>query len=164
MAKAKQREATNTGDKTDALDQIIVDIRGCFQLLRTVSDEMSRDFALTAATRAVLEHVVVHGPATVSQIARVKLMSRQSIQELADHLEAEGLVESQVNPAHRRARLIAPSQRGRAQFLELRTQERRLLKRLTAHFDADQLHAAKFTLSLLHLVLRHLIEEKKSSD
>jgi DNA-binding MarR family transcriptional regulator len=164
MAKAKQHKATNTGGKIDDLDQIIVDIRGCFQLLRAVSDEMCRDFALTAATRAVLEYVVVQGPATVSQIARIKLMSRQSIQELANHLETEGLVELQVNPSHRRAPLIAVSERGRAQFSELRSYERRLLKRLVAHFDTSQLRAAKFTLSTLHLALRQLVEEKKSSD
>ncbi|CAM5715458.1 hypothetical protein SHIRM173S_07673 [Streptomyces hirsutus] len=50
----------------------------------------------------------------VSGIARVMGITRQSVQRIADLLVERGLAEYRPNPAHRRAKLLAVTERGRA--------------------------------------------------
>ena len=52
------------------------------------------------------------GSMTVADIARMLGLQRQSIQRVADLLEAEGLVRSVENPRHRRAMLLALTESG----------------------------------------------------
>ncbi len=53
-------------------------------------------------------------PLPVAGIARVMGITRQSVQRVADLLVRRGLAEYRPNPAHRRAKLLAPTQEGRA--------------------------------------------------
>lgn len=68
---------------------------------------------LTAAHWQVLG-AVLPAPLPVSGIARVMGITRQSVQRIADLLVDRGMARYADNPAHRRARLLVPSERGRA--------------------------------------------------
>lgn len=57
--------------------------------------------------------VVDHGPATVAQVARIMGLTRQSVQQTADALVRDKLVELVSNPADRRARLMTLTPTGR---------------------------------------------------
>ena len=141
-----------------SLQDLIGGVRRCFQLLGSLSDEMVADLGITAALRAVLEHLYDGGPQTVPQIARDKSVRRQSIQALVDELLELGLVELLDNPTHKRSALAALTPEGRALFREVRRRERRSLARLVKGFEAQELAAASTTLAKLRDRLRPTLE------
>ncbi|QNE76445.1 MarR family transcriptional regulator [Streptomyces finlayi] len=89
---------------------------GVFRLngqLLAVSEELARPAGLTAAWWQVLG-AVVREPMPVSGIARAMGSTRQSVQRIADLLAGKGLAEYAPNPAHRRAKLLRPTEEGHA--------------------------------------------------
>ncbi|MFF6808748.1 MarR family winged helix-turn-helix transcriptional regulator [Streptomyces sp. NPDC012403] len=78
-----------------------------------VAEELARPAGLTAAWWQVLG-AVLGEPLPVSGIARAMGITRQSVQRVADLLVERGLAEYRPNPAHRRAKLLAPTEEGRA--------------------------------------------------
>ncbi|MFF9334549.1 MULTISPECIES: MarR family winged helix-turn-helix transcriptional regulator [Streptomyces] len=89
---------------------------GAFRLggqFLAVAEELARPAGLTAARWQVLG-AVLREPLPVSGIARAMGITRQSVQRVADLLVEQGLAEYRPNPAHRRAKLLAPTEEGRA--------------------------------------------------
>ncbi|ANS66852.1 MarR family transcriptional regulator [Streptomyces lincolnensis] len=78
-----------------------------------VAEELARPAGLTAAWWQVLG-AVLREPLPVSGIARAMGITRQSVQRVADLLVDKGLAEYRPNPAHRRAKLLAPTREGLA--------------------------------------------------
>ncbi|WP_369171139.1 MarR family winged helix-turn-helix transcriptional regulator [Streptomyces sp. R28] len=78
-----------------------------------VAEELAKPAGLTAAWWQVLG-AVLGEPLPVSGIARAMGITRQSVQRIADLLVEKGLAEYRPNPAHRRAKLLAPTEEGRA--------------------------------------------------
>ena len=64
------------------------------------------------------------GPASVAQIARGRGMARQSVQRVADLLVRDGLAVYEDNPDHRRAKLLAPTPRGRRALRTISTAQK----------------------------------------
>jgi DNA-binding MarR family transcriptional regulator len=81
--------------------------------LLDVAEQITRGTRLSAARWQVLG-AVLPGPISVAGVARSMGLTRQSVQRLADVLVAEGLCEYRANPAHRRAKLVAPTGLGLA--------------------------------------------------
>lgn len=79
----------------------------------SVAEELAKPSGLTAAWWQVLG-AVLGEPLPVSGIARSMGITRQSVQRIADLLVARGLAEYVPNPAHRRAKLVRPTEAGRA--------------------------------------------------
>ncbi|MCZ4095057.1 winged helix-turn-helix transcriptional regulator [Streptomyces sp. So13.3] len=78
-----------------------------------VSERMARPVGLTAAWWQVLG-AVLREPLPVSGIARAMGVTRQGVQRIADLLAGKGLAEYVPNPAHRTAKLLRPTEQGRA--------------------------------------------------
>ncbi|MFE0172569.1 MarR family winged helix-turn-helix transcriptional regulator [Streptomyces sp. NPDC059002] len=87
------------------------------------SEELAKPAGLTAAWWQVLGAVLREpspsspsrgGPMPVAGIARAMGITRQSVQRVADLLVREGLAAYAPNPAHRRAKLLRPTDEGRA--------------------------------------------------
>ncbi|MEU8825934.1 MarR family transcriptional regulator [Streptomyces sp. NPDC048636] len=76
-----------------------------------VSERLSRPAGLTAARWQVLG-AVLREPLPVAGIARAMGITRQSVQRVADLLVDAGLAEYLPNPAHRRAKLLTPTEAG----------------------------------------------------
>ncbi|SPH18642.1 hypothetical protein DEA8626_02182 [Defluviimonas aquaemixtae] len=136
------------------LYRLIVEIRGAFNELKSLSDEMIVDLGVTAAMRAVLEHLDRHGPATVPQIAKAKSVTRQHIQVLADLLVEKGFAKYEDNPAHQRSRLVVPTPSGDALFAEVSKREARVIARLGQSLTEEELEAAATVLQHLRDGLR----------
>ena len=117
-------------------------VRRCFQLLKTLSDEMIADLGLTASLRAVLEHLDERGPQTVPQIAEEKSVRRQSIQALVDQLREAGLVTTKANPAHRRSVLVSLTREGGTVFAKVRKRERAKLQEILQDLEDEDLATA----------------------
>ncbi len=141
---------------SDDLYSLIRDIRRTFADLRAFSDRMNEAEGITAARRAVMEHLAVSGPATVPQVADAKGVSRQHIQVSVDALLALGLVQVQDNPAHRRSPLISLSATGAARFAAIRARETALLDRLAPDFDQGLVATSRAVLSDLRAALARL--------
>ncbi|HET6917109.1 MAG TPA: MarR family winged helix-turn-helix transcriptional regulator [Acidimicrobiales bacterium] len=61
---------------------------------------------LSAASRAVLEHLALAGPVTVGELSGHLDRAQSVVSEIISHLEGAGLVERQDDPADRRRRLV----------------------------------------------------------
>ncbi|MFF0493836.1 MarR family winged helix-turn-helix transcriptional regulator [Nocardia sp. NPDC003482] len=104
----------------------------------TIAEELARPAGITAAWWQVLG-AVLHEPLPVAGIARAMGITRQSVQRIADLLVDKGLAEYRPNPAHRRAKLVAITEAGRAANARIGPGHAKLAKRL-----ADRLGEAEF--------------------
>ena len=78
-----------------------------------VAEQLARPAGLTAAWWQVLGAVLPE-PLPVAGIARVMGITRQSVQRIANLLVDQDLAEYVPNPAHRTAKLLRPTEAGRA--------------------------------------------------
>ncbi|WP_344366968.1 MarR family transcriptional regulator [Streptomyces gobitricini] len=101
-----------------------------------VSEKLARPAGLTAAWWQVLGAVLAE-PLPVSGIARAMGITRQSVQRIADLLVHEGLAEYRPNPAHRRAKLLAPTHLGRVTVARIEPGHADLATRLAAELGEE---------------------------
>lgn len=121
----------------------------------SVADELAAPAGLTAAWWQVLG-AVLGQPLPVAGIAREMGITRQSVQRIADLLVERGLAEYRPNPAHRRAKLLAPTESGRAAVHRINPGHEALADRLAEAFGEAELAEAVSTLERLSKVLDQL--------
>ncbi|MFF7868560.1 MarR family winged helix-turn-helix transcriptional regulator [Streptomyces qaidamensis] len=117
-----------------------------------VAEELARPAGLTAAWWQVLG-AVLGEPLPVSGIARAMGITRQSVQRIADLLVERGLAEYRPNPAHRRAKLLAPTGEGRAAIARIDPGHAAFADRLAEEFGETELAEAVRLLERLSTVL-----------
>jgi DNA-binding MarR family transcriptional regulator len=61
---------------------------------------------LQGASRAVLEHLAMAGPLTIGEAAAHLSRAQSVISEIVSHLEQQGLLEREIDPADRRRTLV----------------------------------------------------------
>jgi DNA-binding MarR family transcriptional regulator len=121
-----------------------------------VAEELAKPAGLTAAWWQVLG-AVLSEPLPVSGIARTMGITRQSVQRIADLLVDKGLAEYRPNPAHRRAKLLAPTEEGRAAVSRIAPGHAAFADRLVrAYGDEAELADAVRVLERLSKVLEQL--------
>lgn len=105
--------ATKRSKAGDAVSQMLLmtfRLNGAFL---SAADRISAPSGLTAARWQILG-TVMFGDMTVSQIARLMGLSRQSVQRISNILRDEGLTEFIDNPDDQRAKLVSATPAGRA--------------------------------------------------
>ena len=117
-----------------------------------LAEELARPAGLTAAWWQVLG-AVLGGPLPVAGIAREIGLARQSVQRIADILVERGLAEYHDNPAHRRAKLLVPTEAGRAAIGRIGPGHADAAGRLAAIFGEKALADAVDTLRTLSAAL-----------
>lgn len=117
-----------------------------------VAEELAGPAGLTAARWQVLG-AVLGDPLPVSGIARAMGITRQSVQRIADLLVEHGLAEYRPNPAHRRAKLLAPTGRGRDAVARIGPGHAALADRLAEAYGEAELAEAVHVLERLSKVL-----------
>ena len=120
-----------------------------------LADELARPAGLTAAWWQVLG-AVLDEPLTVAGVAREMGITRQSVQRIADILAGRGLAEYLPNPAHRRAKLLVPTEAGRAAIGRIGPAHAEAAARLAAVLGEDALADAVATLRGLSTALDEL--------
>ncbi len=115
-----------------------------------VGEELARSAGMTASWWLVLG-TALSAPRSVADIGREVGVTRQSIQRTADLLVRHGLAEYLSNPAHRRAKLLAPTEAGRAAIRRIAPAHRSYSETLVGRMGRDE--AAKML-----AVLRELSE------
>ncbi|MEU1518041.1 helix-turn-helix domain-containing protein [Streptomyces sp. NPDC005811] len=117
-----------------------------------VAEELARPAGISAAWWQVMG-AVQREPLPVSGIARVMGITRQSVQRIADLLVGEGLAEYRPNPAHRRAKLLAPTPEGLAAVARIGPGHAAFADRLAAAYGEAELAEAVRVLERLAGVL-----------
>jgi DNA-binding MarR family transcriptional regulator len=107
----------------DAFSDLVTRLFRLNGLLAADGDALARPAGQTSARWQVLA-MVEETPATVAQIARTLGLARQSVQRVADVLEAAGLVHYEDNPRHRRARLVILTNEGRTALTAIQAAQR----------------------------------------
>jgi DNA-binding MarR family transcriptional regulator len=130
------------GDQLTELVLAVFRLNGRFLAAAAEITEGSR---LTAARWQVLG-AVLPAPLTVAAAARAMGLARQSVQRLADLLIAEGLCVYQDNPAHRRAKLLAPTEEGWAAIDQIRARQIAWANRVSALVGEAELRRTNATL------------------
>jgi DNA-binding MarR family transcriptional regulator len=96
-----------------ALTALILEVFRLNGRLLSAGEALTRPAGQTSARWQVLG-AIDQKSLSVAAIGRYMGLTRQSVQRIADLLESEGLVKYAANPAHRRAKLVALTSRGRA--------------------------------------------------
>jgi DNA-binding MarR family transcriptional regulator len=120
-----------------------------------LAESLAQPVGLTAAWWQVLG-AVLHEPLPVAGIARVMGITRQSVQRVADLLVDNGLAEYRPNPAHSRAKLLAPTTDGLAAVERIVPGQRATAVRLADRLGADELAAALAAMEKLSQALEDL--------
>lgn len=102
------------------------------------ADRISAPAGLTAARWKVLG-AVLREKRSVAEIGRVMGLARQSVQRLADILVAEGLASYEDNPAHKSAKLLAPTAEGLARIARLADRQTDWANRTSEGLDPARL-------------------------
>jgi DNA-binding MarR family transcriptional regulator len=95
----------------EALIRLGLEIFRIHGRMLAITDQMAASAGQTAARMRILL-ALRPGPRTVSQIARDVGLRRQSVQRLTDLLVDQGVARYQVNPNHKRARLVTLTESG----------------------------------------------------
>jgi DNA-binding MarR family transcriptional regulator len=148
-------------DQRDLLSRAAV---GTFRLngqFLSVAEELARPAGLTAAWWQVLGAVLPE-PLPVAGIARTMGITRQSVQRVADLLVGRGLAEYVPNPAHRRAKLLAPTPAGRAAIERIEPGHAALAARLAKALGEEEFAETVRLLERLSGVLDRLVTSPKA--
>jgi len=104
----------------------------------SIAEDLASPVGLTGAWWQVIASVL-REPMSVADIARFIGNSRQAVQRIADRLVEEGLVEFHNNPAHARAKLVAPTEKSRSAVRAIAPAHAELADRLATEYGKDKL-------------------------
>ena len=110
---------TPKGEKFSALT---VEVFRTKILMLQGAESLAQSVGLTSARWQILG-VLREAAAPVSSVARQVGLSRQSVQQTADAMEADGLIVYRENPYHRRAQLMEPTAKARKALAALEPRE-----------------------------------------
>jgi DNA-binding MarR family transcriptional regulator len=134
----------------DALTNLIAQVVQLIRLFSVAGEALAKPAGQTLARWLLLESIDA-APATVAQIARTMHVARQSVQRLADVLVRDGFAAYQDNPAHRRAKLLAITPRGRAALRTIQAAQVAWSDRMGAELGEAELRRASAVLDrVLH--------------
>lgn len=105
------------------LAALIGEIRTAFNRLKSIAEALHADLEINPSLRAVLQALVLRAPQTVPEIAKDKGVSRQHVQKIMNVLLANGLVQVEGNPDHKRSVLHRPTPLGESLFAEIQARE-----------------------------------------
>lgn len=132
----------------DALTELVLATFALNGRFLAAAEELARPAGLTAARWQVLG-AVLHEPRSVSGIARVMGLARQSVQPIANLLVEQGLAEYRDNPEHRRAKLLAATEAGLDAVRSIHARQSAWADGVASAFTAGELEQALATVERL---------------
>lgn len=110
----------NPSTEGKLLTDIILEIFKLNGFLILEGDQITKELGLSSARWKVLGALSgSKNPITVPDIARTMGLTRQAVQRLVNEMIKDGLLNSQVNPSHKRAKLLALTKKGKDFFERL---------------------------------------------
>ena len=102
--------------KGEAFADLFFEIATIFFRMRAAGQKLGLVSKRGGGTLGFLRTLVVAGPITVPDLARMRPTSRQRMQQLADELADDGLIEFVDNPHHRKSKLMRLTRKGEARY------------------------------------------------
>lgn len=148
---------------TDARYLLTWKIRRLFKLLAETSDTYLEPYGISVQERAIVEHLMNWGPASVPQIARLFYVSRQNIQVRINRLLEKNWVQKDTNPAHQRSVLLKLTKKGKDTFAAIQNHESSLMDSLFENISPADVQQANITLrNLTSSVLTQLNKDTEN--
>lgn len=123
-------------------------------LLTTVGDSVAASAGINSARWKILGAIYLSSHSlTVPQIARTMGQSRQAVQRLVDIMHKDNLLTFSDNPNHKKAKLIALTEKGSAIYLKVDEQQIPWANDLADNLDAKDLAITLQTLKKIQQVL-----------
>jgi DNA-binding MarR family transcriptional regulator len=155
MGKKSLREATKV-DRASAADEFRAfgteAALAYFRLVALLEHVHGRG-TFSYGGRSLLISLVDGGPTTVPELARVRLVSRQYVQQLVDDLAKDGLVVFADNPAHRRSKLVGVTGKGRRKLASMFAREEKVLGEIAGELPRASLRSCTAFLSTVRSTL-----------
>jgi len=109
-------------------------------LLITEGDQLIQTLGVSSARWKVLGALSESDHAmTVPDIARMMGQSRQAVQRLVNEMKQEGLIETQVNPAHKRSKQLLLTANGRQMYTSIMYKYTPWINTLGDEFTSNEL-------------------------
>lgn len=124
-------------------------IRRLFRTMASSADRYLQEFDITAADRAVMEFLYPDKQLSVPQIASRYSVSRQHVQVTVNHLQERELLQTSVNPRHKRSSLIELTDTGRHIFTKIRCKDDELLRQIFVEIPETDVLITRATLRSL---------------
>ncbi len=150
------RRAGRTSPTTEAIFELFWQIPFTYFRLKAMGDRLSAPAGLSPGKISLMRSLAADGPQSVAQIARSRPVSRQGVQQIADQLANDGLVEYVANPTHRRAKLARITPAGEKIMRQMLDQQHKAAAALAGNFNERSVRTAV-------AVLRNLGERLNSA-
>jgi len=124
-----------------------------FFRLQAMGKELGAVSANNSSTWGFLHTLVTVGPSTVPEIARMRPVSRQHIQTMANEMATEGLIRFIENPRHKRSKLLEATDKGRAFYDENAAAMLVEASTMTGNLNTEDLEVTKAVLKELQAAL-----------
>jgi len=109
--------------------------------LLAAGNRLTEEFGISSALWQVMG-AIDQGPRTVSQIARMMGLTRQSVQRSANTLHNKGIVAFMDNAEHKRAKLVTFTDKGRIVMDLVTRMQMAWANDIASEFDESELSAA----------------------
>lgn len=129
-------------NKEAILADLLKEIRINYQLLKKGVEHVHKQSELSVGVRGVIEILNDNGGMTVPHLAKIRHLSRQSVQVLVDQMQKQGWVESKPNPFHKKSSLIELTEAGRKAYKTMQEQELKQMKKLNIDVPVKKLEDA----------------------
>ncbi len=126
----------------DALIAFADEVPPLFFRLRGLVDRLHGDSCISAGGRSVLRDLVTLGPKSVPELAAMRSISRQAVQQVVDDLVSMALVHIAPNPRHKRSPLWSASAEGVELHNAMRQREKAALRNLAGEFTPFEIDAS----------------------
>lgn len=124
---------------------------------RTTSRQLQSEFGISVAQWRVLAFICISGPATASFIGEAAEVDRAEISRAVKALMADGLAIREFEPGSRKTMIIAPTDRGKARFYDIRARRRGYFSSITRSLSAAE--RAAFTRAM-DLIAQDVVNER----
>lgn len=133
-----------------ALTDLVLDVFRLNGALLAEGDALVLDLGLTSARWQVLGAIALSPVRLpVAHIARNMGLTRQAVQRVVDDMRADGLVQLEPNPHHRRAMLVIMTEQGEAAYAQAGARQERWAGKLAADLSPLAIEAASTLLRTL---------------
>jgi DNA-binding MarR family transcriptional regulator len=162
VTKLKKRSSIAYSASGKVFTELVLEVFRFNGRLVFVGDRMTKAIGLSTARWQTLGAIALaERSLTVAEIARNMGLQRQSVQRTVDVLVNAGMVVTQENPNHQRARLVLFTRKGRAAYAEAIATQTDWANKTGAAVPEGQLRSAVETLRALRERLE--IEAKRKS-
>jgi len=146
--------APEADELAPALAAMISELLPVYARLKALGNQnWSKQGVQPGVRYSFLQLLAKEGSLTVPQIARMRGVSRQHIQELANEFSSDGLVEFLDNPKHRRSKLVGLTKKGQAEAVSSRENLEKLCARLSQGMTVGEIQTATRLLADLYVQL-----------